>query len=450
MPDTERRDTTKKLVAFLQEESNVGVELHQEALRLADEELFDQALDSCKTSLALAQQAHDPYAKGAAWFHMGLLYFLLRENEWDRAAEFCRDAALTFETTHKARAQAVASFAVAEILEHACYHGQDRWQRAMEASAAARALMLPLADLAPIAQDHFSIFSQRYAEHLASSAPATSAASGAAADANPKADNAAPTGDSPAKRMRVHKSIRPAASAIPPRFRTAYYTSLVVSITWLGALAGCGIVFALRDQFAFGLFAAMGLTGILTSVVLLTALLYSNNQLSFRGRAEHATVVMDTAGRRIWWHEDEQPHWLIPFVQQLLGWLPMGQQDCNDFVRNLSSESARSLGAHLFLTYRVINAALIWDRIESELEFKTSMRIPQPIEPDKTGDALDKYAKRVTEERLRELIHNTLGQGQCVNDKNLGQMLLQVTRRDIEATGLFFKKIEIETYEKRI
>lgn len=167
MPDAERLDLAKKLIGWLQEDpNNVGFALHQEADRFVAEGRFDDAVECCRSSMLLAQRANDAYARGASQFHHGLAFFVLRENDWDRAAKLCEDAARAFHTYSLARGEGASYFAAAKILEDACNRGKDRWQAAMRDALQALLTLKEIPDLARVSQDHYNRFSKRYSAHL--------------------------------------------------------------------------------------------------------------------------------------------------------------------------------------------------------------------------------------------------------------------------------------------
>ncbi len=197
MPDAERLSLVKNLVSWLREDSNnVGYTLHQEAQRLAAQGSFQDAARCCHTTMMLAQQVNDPYVRGASQFHLGLIYFLLRDGEWDRAAKLCEDATRDFHTTGNAKAEGVAFFAASKIWEDACNHAKDRWQLALRSALQALLLVQGDPDLSEVTQDFYNRFTRRYAEDLElrskTGAPGATASAPGAAASTPRATAASP------------------------------------------------------------------------------------------------------------------------------------------------------------------------------------------------------------------------------------------------------------------
>src|SRR5258708_3196865 len=137
MADHIRITLTKNLIAHLQEQTNNGLPLHTQADELAQSGQLRPALHLCWSSMEIAgRQNDDDYIFGAARFHMALAYFCAgTQEEWDRAAELCEQAAHHFESKRALREQGIALLARAYILEALCDLNQDRWQQALRACA---------------------------------------------------------------------------------------------------------------------------------------------------------------------------------------------------------------------------------------------------------------------------------------------------------------------------
>lgn len=492
-PDAERLDLAKKLIGWLQEDqNNVGFALHQEADRYIADGRFDQAAECCHTTMLQAQRANDGYARGASQFHLGLAYFVLRENEGDRAAKLCGDAARGFHTYSFARGEGVSYFAAAKILEYACNQGKDRWQAAMRDALQALLTLKDIPDLARTSQDHYNRFSKRYSAHLqqpvnepagpagapAGAANATSTdeaansnraappppASGTPGTTRPPAPNgnergtpapdAAPPGESPPP-----SPSRPAARARsrrlskPPVVRFGSWRRVLVGTAFLAgvlilALAGYGLLTLWLAVPALAVGFAIGVVATIVATLIPFGALYVAQQLYFYGRPTYAAVVTDVTDGRVWTFEDEERHWLLPFRQQLAAWLPLQLRQTPRFREQIAMAQGAPIAAQLIMFYRVVDASLVWDRIAGSLTPTLILGIPLPQSADATGIKMDDYAEGVVAERLVRIARGVIDAAQPPDSPVLEHALLEQLRRDAEMTGLYFKKVSVAPYAR--
>lgn len=465
-PNAERLDRAKKLILWLAEKDNVGRELHRESVQCAEEGYFDKAIEACKTSLSLALQADDKYGRGAAWFYMGLHYFVLREGEWEIAAEYCLDAASAFHTVGAARGEGVAQFAIAHILAAACREGHDKWEAALAQAHLTKSFFDALAVSPPDdckdarkfanrAHKHYARLSEEYAARLPtlhSFKPPTASTSPPA----PTPDN----GTAPQKKVspdngtietsrRVHRVVRLPGHPFSPRLRRLFFLLTIATVVLLAILGVLQLFVLMQSQPIWGTGAAVLLGLLLGLLCLALAMLFKNQQLLVRGTPESAAVVLDVVEGRIWEYADGRQHLLIPFRDQLLGWIPLVKKDYTDFAPDLLKDPDRSTGARLTLKYSVVNPALVWDRLESKLQsrYKTWLYFPLPVDLDKSVDALEEYTHETASACLSE-IARAVTQAQLADITMLRKQLLLALRARVAATGLFFNEIEIELYKR--
>lgn len=508
MPDAERLDLAKKLIGWLQEDpNNVGFALHQEADGFIVAGRFDEAAKCCHTTMLLAQRANDGYARGASQFHLGLAHFVLRENEWDRAAKLCEDAARAFHTYSFARGEGVSYFAAAKILEDACNRGQDRWQAAMRDALQALLTLKEIPDLARISQDHYNRFSRRYSAHLqqpqsaptetggapasAENAPTTTARAPASAGNSPSAGEVlnpvAETSPPPASGMPgtasppapngKERTTLPSEDAAPPstpvststpksgarrrghrlskppgvRFgswrRVLVITAFLTSVLIL-ALAGYGLLTLWLAVPALAVGFAIGAIATIVATLVPFGALYVAQQLYFYGRPTYAAVVTDVTDGRVWTFEDEERHWLVPFRQQLAAWLPLQLRQTPRFREQIAVAQGAPIAAQLIMFYRVVDASLVWDRIAGSLTPTLILGIPLPQNADASAIKMDDYAEGIVSERLVRIARGVTDAAQPLESSALERALLEKLRRDVEITGLYFKKVSVAPYAR--
>jgi len=457
MPDAAPLTPQEKLIAALQERDNVGATLHAEADRFIELGNFEQAAKCAHTSMILAQQAGDTYAHGASQFHLGLAYFVLRDGDWDRAANLCKDAALIFHTADPKRAEGVAYYAAARISLDACERGLDRWEAALESALRALMLLQEVPDLSRTAHDFFNRLNKRYTEHLAATVsaptpPPEQSPPPATPDPVVPAANPTPVAEPPPPEQAVPQEKtkpRPLGRRLsnPPRARLDLWTKILAAmivsyVTVFGALAGLGIRSVLIELPVLGYSFIAGIVIVFAATFLLYSFLKLMGQIDFWGKRNVVAIVIDTTDGRIWTFEDEAHHWLVPFRQHLAAWLPTNARPIERFTPGATAPGQRGVAAYLTMKIRVADAGLVWDRIAGTLTPIVRWGIPFPMRVEDTEGRLDEYAGRRAVEYLDNLAQSLPG----VDDKTLAQFLLKWLRQDVGSIGIFYSELRVKRY----
>lgn len=485
----ERLETAQKLVQSLQERENVGRLLHLEGDKFITAQNFEQALKCCQTSAQLALRAGDTYARGASQFHMGLYYFVCQDGDYDRAANLCQDAALIFHTVDPQRAEGVAYYAAARILQAACDDGQDRWEATLDNALRALGLLQNVQDLGFITSDFFYRFNKRYAEHLASTivpfarpaaseeepptsadapaaellvpaaktaSPSTAAenvavASGASAPpadklnadilfADPNAPGAAPFVEPPSVGTRPRHFQFAAPS---PRSAWVWYMNglfgLVVFSLIIGAVLGVLYILERMPGFETGFY--IGIASFVVATLVPFVILEFMGQLHFTGKPDVAAITLDSGLNRVYAYQDEATHALRPFRDLLVAWLSTGARRTERFAPAPLFMPSRGNAAQLTLQYRVQDPALVWSQIAGKFTPIKRFGIPFPIPATETEMFVAEYAAQCAAEQYTCMAPTLTKMSDSARSKRLCVSL----HEQVSRTGILYCDVNVRT-----
>lgn len=174
--------------------------------------------------------------------------------------------------------------------------------------------------------------------------------------------------------------------------------------------------------------------------LLVLGMLAGARQLWLRLPENQAAVLIERG--RVWPLTERGAHWLIPFHQDVVAFVPTSDQLYSRFKHNIIEWDKRWLSAHIDASYRVRAPDLFWDRVLADLARPRALGLSVPLDLKTTQAALEKRAEMLIEQALLFVTADAALRGQAANQRALNAKIQELLRRDAPADGIEFQTIE--------
>lgn len=390
VPDEERLRIAKEIIALLaRDETDERIlELTRNSDRFCSQGDQEQAFQCCRESYQLARDVGDQYAQGASRLHMGLHYFVFREEEIDRAMDFCEEASRIFYGASKPKAQGIALLAIGRLAQYACKQGKDRWHRAMTTSLKSALIFdREVSDLNETACKLYQDLVDAYSKWQRAQPPPS------ATTQSPQASSSSGQANAQSARRWVYESEE------TPR----HSESTPVNLKWVILI---GVIIFIFITLIFGLLAwrvdntsllALGcVIGFVGSVLCTLMVLWSADHLVCSVAADtHAVIQYRTGDLSV---IQEGTHWFLPGVERVCAVVPTTQLNLDLFPLELKTKSLVPILVRLKIYYQIVDAVSLIKAIGTN-PTRYFLGLPKPLTcqevQKKIQDKLMVQAKRI-------------------------------------------------------
>lgn len=174
--------------------------------------------------------------------------------------------------------------------------------------------------------------------------------------------------------------------------------------------------------------------------LLALVILAGARQLWLRLPANQAAVLVERG--RVWPLTARGVHWLIPFHQDVVAFVPTSDQLYSRFKHNVVEWDNRWLSAHIDASYRVRAPDLCWDRVLADLARPQALGLPAPLDLKTVQSALEKRAEMLIEQALLFVTTDAALRGQAANQRAFNAKVQEFLHRAAPADGIEFQTIE--------
>jgi hypothetical protein len=372
IPDAERLNIANELIDYLDREATDErvMALIRRADRCCNEGNREAAFQCCYESYQLAREIGNPSAQAVACFHLGLHTFVFCQNEeFDRAADLCEQAAQLFHTALKANAEGIAWLAVGRVAKYACEHGKDRRHRAM--SALLKAVLILETEQSALSETACNLY-KALVDHYGSQSHSSRSSSSDQSTAEPPPTENARTSSVPPRHF-VYDS-EPEPSHPRPVPVTLKYTLIIGSIIFglISVFFGWQAVSS-ENLWLLGVGFVIGFVG---SVVWTFAILWAAGHLICH-------VPPDTHAVRQYRNGDlsvleSGARWLWPTVERICAFVPTTRISFELFPLELTTKALVPLLVRLKINCQVINAVRLMKTIDATPQ-SYLLGLPKPL-----------------------------------------------------------------------
>ncbi len=415
----------------------VGFQLRQQALKLCEDNKFDDAVSCCRELYQLGLDARNTFVQGVACHYLGAVYFALgiRETDWNKSLEHFESSARLFHSCLNDRpehSEGVVWFSIGDLLEAQCTeHYKDEWQECIGAFEKASILFEKVNDsFASRADDRRRKATQRWSDALVVEKHAQPLAN--------QAPRAAIGSTQPRSTRSTNGQGVTAGVGRKPKPNTIVFPLLFAIFVFINLVFGI-LVFTLQ-QYAVAFLVGYGVAVLaFFSVVGIWSICY----------VPPGCVAVIDYRRQAWRIEEPGLHWLTPFLDRKAGSISTTPKPVKVFLHEFATLDGQVLAAHVEGHYSIQAPKKIWAIIGQSIQSLVDDDFRVGID-GLVAEAIDKEASRLLSETLVNIARDQFRYEMLIQEANRDRRFLEALGEPAQQSGLLFTRVSVASYVRPI
>ncbi len=426
-------------IAYLNDPLPVGFELREETIWLCYHNKFRDAVRVGRQFFQVGLDAGNTYVQAFASLLLGCVYFALGErgNDWDKALEFYKQGAQLFHSYEDSRFHngGVAWLCIGRLYEQQCVALQrNRWEEAIHAYEEAEQLFNQTNDpLAVVAGDSARRATRKMKDWLVAknSAQQFSTMPPAPKPKVPPNPGASSAVDSASADAAVPVESLRSLAGPAGTFILLILLFLLINMAFNAIV----IVFA---QYSAALFVGY----ILAIIVFLIIPLAVRSVCSIS--ADHAAII-EYRGR-VWEIEEPGRHWLVPFLDRMVGSIKLVSWDVRVSLRDFSTPDGFVLAVDAAAKYAISDPRRLWAVIGPFIQSSGASGAFRNNVVKRVEEEIGKTTQKFLVDTLVEIANDQLQRDLYIRTDDRDRLFLNLITTKSGRLGLRFNQIHVEPH----